>query len=291
MTGFARTDGGRDHDAWYWEVRSVNGRSLEVRLRLPPGLENLEPPVRELCSRRLGRGNCSITLSWTRATSGTQIRLNEQTLADVAKAVETAQRLYPAASPPTLDTMLGIKGVLEVVEAGESEEQAAARTGLMLADLDKALDALSTARQREGERLEKVLGERIDETERLVELLNAAPQRTLDHVMARLSEAIARLNQAGPELDETRLHQEAMLIATRIDIAEEIARLKSHIEEARSLLQAETPVGRRLDFLSQELNREANTICSKANDAALIRIGLELKAVIDQLREQVQNIE
>jgi uncharacterized protein (TIGR00255 family) len=139
--------------------------------------------------------------------------------------------------------------------------------------------------------LEKVLSGQIEETARLAAQLAAAPERTPEHVMARLKEAIARLRQSAPDLDSQRLHQEAMLIATRIDIAEEITRLTSHVEEARTLLKAATPVGRRLDFLAQELNREANTICSKANDAALTRLGLDLKVVIDQLREQVQNIE
>lgn len=290
MTGFARTDGGREHDAWHWEVRSVNGRSLEVRVRVPPGLESLEMPVRELCARRLGRGNCSITLTWARTASGAHLRLNEQALADVAKAIGVAQRLCQAA-PPTLDGILAIRGVLELVEADESEEEAEARSRLMLADLDRALDSLIATRQREGERLGQVLGGHIDEAERLAWTLESAPQRTPEHVLARLTEAVARLRQASPELDPERLHQEAMLIATRIDIAEEIARLKSHVMEARALLRAKEPVGRKLDFLAQELNREANTICSKANDATLTRIGLELKAVIDQLREQVQNIE
>ena len=161
----------------------------------------------------------------------------------------------------------------------------------MLADLDTALDGLIAARRREGERLTKVLTEQVEATERLTGLLDAAPQRSPEHVMTRLKEAIARLRQASPDLDQDRLHQEAMLIGTRIDITEEIARLKSHIAEAHALLKSSEPVGRRFDFLAQELNREANTVCSKANDAALTRIGLDLKTVIDQLREQVQNIE
>jgi uncharacterized protein (TIGR00255 family) len=290
MTGFARTDGGRGTDTWHWEIRSVNGRSLEVRLRVPPGLEDIESRIRETCAKRLGRGNCNVTLTWERASSGTSIRLNEAALADVARAMEAAQRLLKTA-PPALDGILAIRGVLETVEANETEEEAATRSALMLADLDKAIDGLVAARQREGERLTMVLSQQIEETARLAALLEAAPQRRPEHVMARLEEAIARLRQTSSDLDADRLHQEAMLIATRIDIAEEIARLKSHIEEARALLGSQEPVGRRLDFLAQEFNREANTICSKANDAALTRIGLDLKAVIDQLREQVQNIE
>lgn len=290
MTGFARSSGSSGNDSWHWEARSVNGRSLEVRLRVPPGLESLETPVRELCAKRLGRGNCNITLTWERSASGTQIRLNEQALKDVTVAIEVAQRLCKAA-PPTLDGILGIRGVLEVVEASESEADAEARNAQMLAGLDTALGELIAARRREGERLAKVLGEQIAETARLTALLDAAPQRTPEHVMGRLKEAVARLRQAGPDLDPERLHQEAMLIATRIDISEEIARLRSHVEEAQVLLKATEPVGRKLDFLAQEFNREANTICSKASDAALTRIGLDLKAVIDQLREQVQNIE
>ncbi|MEZ5925081.1 MAG: YicC/YloC family endoribonuclease [Hyphomicrobiaceae bacterium] len=290
MTGFARAEGSLGVDAWHWEARSVNGRSLEIRLRLPAGLEALETRVREICARRLSRGNCNITLAWQRSVAATSVRLNEAVLADVAKAIEKAQAICPAA-PPTLDGILALRGVLETVETEESEAAIEARNSKMLADLERTLDALVVARGREGERLAGVLNGLIDETERLTRALDEAPQRAPEHILARLKDAIARLQQATPELVPERLHQEAMLIATRIDVTEEIARLKSHIEEARVLLAAAEPVGRRLDFLTQELNREANTVCSKANDTALTRIGLDLKAVIDQLREQVQNIE
>lgn len=290
MTGFGRADGVRGSDAWHWEVRSVNGRSLEVRMRVPSGLEALEPRIRELCAARLGRGSVNVTLGWQRTQAATAIRLNEAALADVAKALEVAGR-HVKAAPPTLDGILGLKGVLEVVETPESEEEGEARTAAMLASFGRALDELVAARQREGERLAKVLGEQIAETARLAERLDKAPERAPERVMARLKEAIARLRQAASELDAERLHQEAMLTATRVDISEEIARLKSHVAEAQTLIAAAEPVGRRLDFLAQELNREANTICSKANDTALTRLGLDLKVVIDQLREQVQNIE
>lgn len=290
MTGFGRADGARGSDAWHWEVRSVNGRSLEIRLRVPPGLEGLEPRIREACNARLGRGSLSVSLTWQKTQMSTAIRLNEAALADVAKALEVAQRLCKAA-PATLDGILALKGVLETVETPESEEEGEARAQAMLADLQRALDGLVDARRREGERLARVLAGQIEETARLAGELTAAPERTPEHVMARLKEAIGRLRQSTPDLDPQRLHQEAMLIATRIDIAEEIARLNSHVEEARMLLKSTAPVGRRLDFLAQELNREANTICSKASDTALTRLGLDLKVVIDQLREQVQNIE
>ncbi len=238
MTGFARSSGSRGNDTWHWELRTVNGRSLEVRLRVPPGLESLETPVRELCAKRLGRGNCNITLAWERSASGTQIRLNEQALKDVTAAIEVAQGLCKAA-PPTLDGILGIRGVLEVVEASESEADAEARNAKMLADLETALGQLIAARRREGERLEKVLGEQVAETARLTALLDTAPQRTPEHVMGRLKDAVARLRQAGPDLDSDRLHQEAMLIATRIDISEEIARLKSPCRRGRGVAQGQ----------------------------------------------------
>ena len=228
-------------------MRSVNGSGLEMRTRVPYGLEALEPRVREMCAARLGRGSVNVTLAWQRTQAATAIRLNEAALADVAKALEIAGR-HVKAAPPTLDGILGLKGVLEAVETPESEAEGEARTAAMLAGFGRALDELVAARQREGDRLAKVLGEQIAETARLAERLDTAPERAPERVMARLTEAIARLRQASSELDAERLHQEAMLIATRVDITEERARLKSHGVEARTLNAETEPGGRRPDI-------------------------------------------
>ncbi len=290
MTGFARSDGIRGDAAWHWEVRTVNGRGLDIRLRLPPGLELLESPAREACARKLARGSVSATLNLEREGSVGTLRLNERALADVAAALQRAAAICPAA-PPSLDGILALRGVMELVEPEESERETEARLDAMRDGLEVALDRVIIERGREGARLRPVLESQVDEIAAIVAEAERSPARTVEAIRARLAEQVARLLDAQPKLDEARLHQEAVLLATRADIAEELQRLRSHIVAAREHLAADTPVGRKLDFLSQELNREANTLCSKSNDTEITRMGLRLKAVIDQLREQVQNIE
>ena len=195
------------------------------------------------------------------------------------------------AAPPTLDGILALRGVLEVVEGEEPEGEQAARNTAILASLSAGLDTLVADRGREGERLTRTFGTQIDEIESLTLAAERSPQRTPERIAMRLREQLERLFAASSQLDTERLHQEAMLMAVKADVEEEVQRLKSHISEARSLISSNDPVGRKLDFLTQEFFREANTLCSKAIDVEVTRIGLGLKAVIDQLREQVQNIE
>jgi uncharacterized protein (TIGR00255 family) len=290
MTGFARSDGVTGDCAWHWEVRTVNGRGLDIRLRLPPGLEALEPMAREACARKLVRGSCSLSLSIRREGSGAVIRINEKALADVAVALRRASELVEAA-PARLDGILALRGVLDVVEPDEDESAAEARLAALRQGLETALDRVIEERTREGSRLATVLSAQVAEIAAITADAERSPARTPEAIRARLAEQVARLMGSEPRLDEARLHQEAMLLATKADIAEEIERLKSHVAAAREHLSAAEPVGRKLDFLAQELNREANTLCSKANVPELTRLGLALKAVIDQLREQVQNIE
>jgi uncharacterized protein (TIGR00255 family) len=290
MTGFARADGSTGPVAWAWEVRSVNGRGLDLRLRLPPGLESLEPRIREAVGKRISRGSVTVNLNVKRGDGATQIRLNEAALEQVLDALERLRRTTGAA-PPQAEALLGIKGVLEVVEAEESEEEMQARAEAMLAGLGTALDGMVRARETEGRRLRAVILGQIAAIERLVQAADSAPGRAPEAMRRRLSEQLARLLESGANLDESRLYQEAALLATRADVEEEMQRLRAHIAAARELLDASEPAGRRLDFLAQEFNREANTLCSKAIDPEMTRAGLELKAVIDQMREQVQNIE
>jgi uncharacterized protein (TIGR00255 family) len=271
-------------------VRSVNGRGLDLRLRLPPGLESLEPRIREAVGKRISRGSVTVNLNVKRGDGATQIRLNEAALEQVLDALERLRRTTGAA-PPQAEALLGIKGVLEVVEAEESEEQIQARAEAMLAGLGSALDGMVRARETEGRRLRAVILDQIAAIERLVQAADSAPGRAPEAMRRRLSEQLARLLESGASLDESRLYQEAALLATRADVEEELQRLRAHIAAARELLDASEPAGRRLDFLAQEFNREANTLCSKAIDPEMTRAGLELKAVIDQMREQVQNIE
>lgn len=288
MTGFARTGGARGSETWYWEVKSVNGRGLDVRCRLPAGLEALEPKVRERVARHLARGNCQIALQTRREGGPCEVRVNEVALGQVLAAMEkVAMRLKGAPSSP--EGVLALKGVLEVVEP--PDEDAEARGEAMLADLDTALAALVEARRDEGAQLERAIAGHLDEIERLTLAARDCPERAPEAIRTRLAEQVARIAEAGAGLDEQRLHQEAMLLATKADVQEEIDRLMAHVAGARDLLAADEPAGRRLDFLTQEFNREANTLCAKAATGELKGLGLELKAVIDQMREQVQNVE
>lgn len=290
MTGFARADSAAGPTRWHWEVRSVNGRGLDLRLKLAPGYEALEPRVREAAAKRLKRGSIAIALAVKREEGVTQIKLNADLLQQVLTAAERV-RVAVGGESVSVDSVLAVKGVLELIEVPESEEEMEERTQAMLASLESALDGIEAARASEGARLCAVLLDLLTAIERCVDTIAVSPARTPEVIQARLREQVARLMEASASFDEARLHQEAVLLATRADIEEELQRLRVHVAAARELLDAAEPVGRRLDFLSQEFNREANTLCSKANDGDITRMGLQLKALIEQMREQIQNIE
>jgi uncharacterized protein (TIGR00255 family) len=291
MTGFARADASADGLSWTWEARSVNGRGLDVRLRLPPGYEALEIPARDAVAKRLARGNVSLSLAIERQQMNGAIRLNEQVLADVIKAAERVSTLSGATRPDAAQLLM-IKGVLET--ADQTQEDAAARAArerAMMQTLEAALDKLAEARRSEGARLASIINEQILQIEQLAETVRASPSRTPDAIKTRLKDAVGRLIDATSALDDDRLYQEAVLIAKRADVEEELQRLSAHVASARDILNERGAVGRKLDFLAQEFNREANTLCSKANAVDVTRVGLQLKTVIDQFREQVQNVE
>ena len=290
MTGFARTEGLSGMAAWAWEVRSVNGRGLDMRLRLAPGYEGLEPRVRELTARHVTRGSLSINLNVKRSEGVAQIRVNETALAQVVAALDLVRGRI-ASAPPQAEALLGIRGVLEVGEGDEDPEDARARQDEMLAGLAKAFTALVAMRAEEGARLSHILDAQLATIEGLVGQVAASPAHSPEAMRQKLKDQLARLLGDASTLDEARLYQEAALLATRADVEEELKRLGAHIAAARALLASTEASGRRFDFLTQEFNREANTLCSKSADTDITRIGLELKAVIDQMREQVQNIE
>ncbi len=295
MTGFARCDGAHGACTWHWEAKSVNNRGLDVRLRLPPGYDALEPKIREAVAKRFSRGSINIALTVDRTEGAAEIRLNETALAQVIAAADRLRQLT-AGDAPSADALLTTRGVLEQVEPQESETETAARQAAMLKSLETALDGLAAARDAEGKRLKKVLNTAIDEIARLTGEVEASPARAPKAIASRLEEQVAKIlsagsGGAGQALDPQRLHQEAVLIATRADVEEELKRLHAHIEAARELLTAKGAVGRKLDFLAQEFNREANTLTAKAISSDVARAGLALKVVIDQIREQVQNIE
>jgi uncharacterized protein (TIGR00255 family) len=290
MTGFARTEGAAMGARWSWELKSVNGKGLDVRFRLPPGFDDLELPARERAARMLTRGNVQATLTLQFEASAPRVALNEAFLDDILEAVRRVSERLGTASP-SADVILGIRGVLEVTEGELDETERAGLVDALLETFDLTLRGLVAARAREGAVLGAVLAQRLDAIESLTAAAEASPGRSAEAIGARLAEQIATLLEAAPALDPARLHQEAALLATRADIREEIDRLVAHVAAARTYLAQGSPIGRQLDFLAQEFNREANTLCAKSNDSALTAIGLELKLAVDQLREQVQNLE
>ncbi|SFV38972.1 YicC/YloC family endoribonuclease [Hyphomicrobium facile] len=291
MTGFARVDGSADGLAWTWEARSVNGRGLDVRLRLPPGYEGLEVAARDAVSKRFARGSIALSLALERQQGNGSVRLNELVLADVMKAADRVSALSGAAKPDAAQFLM-IKGVLETADqAVEDSEARAARESAVLRSLEATLDKLAEARRAEGTRLAEIVRDQLAQIERLAGEVRASPSRSPEAIVARLKDAMARLFETTAALDQDRLYQEAMLMATRADVEEELQRLAAHVSGARDIISEPGAVGRKLDFLAQEFNREANTLCSKANAVDVTRLGLQLKTVIDQLREQVQNVE
>ena len=290
MTGFAHGDGMHGDTSWHWEARSVNGRTLDLRFRLPTGFEALEIRARGLAQEKLARGNCTINLWVRRETGRAEIRLNETALRQ-AEAVAERARDLTGLKHARLDTLLGIRGVVETAEAEESEEALAALHLAMIASLAGTLDELVRARSGEGERLQAVIEKQLKTIARLIEIAAAAAAQQPAAIATRLAELVARLSEASATLDPERLHQEALLLAARADIQEELDRLRAHVAAANELIASGQPVGRKFDFLAQEFNREVNTCCSKSNDLELTQTGLEMKNVVEQFREQVQNLE
>jgi uncharacterized protein (TIGR00255 family) len=290
MTGFARSHGACGTYGWAWEIKSVNAKGLDVRLRLPAGWDAVEAPVRARAAEALVRGSVYGTLAVARQGVAPIVRVNEEVLKAVLTTLKDLSGRV-AAEPARLDGILALKGVIEVMDEDEKEEERRAAEQAVVDGFRQALAELAAMRRREGLTLGTVLKLRLDEMAVLTARAEAAPGRRAEAIRARIAEQVAALIDASSRFDPDRLHQEAILIATKADIREELDRLASHVAQAKRLIQEGGPIGRRLDFLSQELNREANTLCSKSNDVALTNIGLELKSVVEQFREQVQNLE
>ena len=289
MTGFAREAGALGTTLWAWELKSVNGRGLEIRVRVPPGFDAAGEEARRQVAAAIGRGQCQLNLTITRAAAPPRVRVNREVLDALLEA--TAGLTLPATvRPASLDGLLAIRGVVEIDEDGGTGDEAALAAELA-AGATRLVSALREARDVEGRALDAVIRNQLDGIERLVADAETCPGRQPEAIRARLAEQVAALAGASAMLDPARLHAEAALLATRADVREELDRLRAHLAAARDLLDAPGPVGRKLDFLAQEFGREANTLCSKANDVALSRIGLDLKAAVEQVREQVQNVE
>jgi uncharacterized protein (TIGR00255 family) len=293
MTGFAVRKGQGAGASWVWEVRSVNGKGLDLRLRLPDWIDGLEPLVRADLARRLQRGNVALTLKVQRDGGADALRVNrsvlEGVLAGLSEVVDSATKRGLTLAPPSAAEVLALRGVLDMgaMDEGDTGPLRAA----LMADLSDLLADFVAARASEGAALAGVIAAQLDQIALLT--ADAAVEAVLrrEAMAVTLRENLARVLNNSAGVDESRIAQELALIAVKADVTEEVDRLTAHVGAARALLAEGGAVGRKLDFLTQEFNREANTLCSKAQSIALTRIGLDLKTVIDQMREQVQNVE
>jgi len=290
MTGFARAHGVAGTYAWAWELKSVNAKGLDLRLRLPAGWDVVEAAVRNRAAEVLARGTVYGALAVERQGVAPIVKVNEPALAAALATIRSLAGRVEA-DPPRLDGILALKGMIEVVDEDEREEDRRAAEATVVAGFGQALGELAGMRRHEGAALGEILTLRLNEIAALAARAEAAPGRRPEAIKARLAEQVAVLLEASGRFDPDRLHQEAILIASKADIREELDRLAAHQAQAARLIAGGGSVGRRLDFLAQELNREANTLCAKSNDVELTNIGLELKSVVEQFREQVQNLE
>jgi uncharacterized protein (TIGR00255 family) len=290
MTGFARSHGASGPYAFEWELKSVNAKGFDLRLRLPQGWDELDAHAKKRAAELLSRGTVYANLNVKRANAASSVRINEDVLASIVRVAGVLAGKIDAVAP-SIDGLLAIKGVIEIVEPESNEEEDKAARAAASAAFDQALLDLVEMRQREGMTLGQILIQRMDEIERLAKRAEAAPGRKPEAIRARLAEQIAALLETSDRFDPDRLNQEALMIAAKADIREELDRIASHISQAREMIGKGGPIGRRLDFLAQEFNREVNTCCSKSNDLELTNTGLEMKNVVEQFREQVQNLE
>ena len=292
MTGFASARGNADGYSWVWDLRSVNGKGLDLRLRVPDWIEGLETALRAELAKAIGRGNVSLSLRVTSEERAGRLQINPDQLDDVLAAIaEVESRAMArglALAPARPGDVLSVRGVLEI---GSGESDTEPLMAALLSDFKPLLRDLQDMRASEGAALSALLASHLDDVARLTDAAATAAEARKDDMARTLRVNIARVLDAGDGMDATRLAQELALIAVKADVTEEIGRLQAHVEAARVLLATDGPVGRKLDFLTQEFNREANTLCSKAQSTTLSALGLELKAVIDQMREQVQNVE
>jgi uncharacterized protein (TIGR00255 family) len=290
MTGFARSHGTSGPYAFEWELKSVNAKGFDLRMRLPPGWDEIETIARKRATEILSRGTVYANLTVKRGNALSTVRVNEDVLNSILRiAADLAGKIDAVA--PSVDGLMAIKGVIEVVEPDTDEEEDKAAKLAVTAAFEEALTALVAMRKREGATLGDILTQRMDEIETLAKKAEAAPGRKPEAIRAKLAEQIAALLESSDRFDSDRLNQEALMMAAKADIREELDRISSHISQAREMIGNGGAVGRRLDFLAQEFNREVNTCCSKSNDIELTNTGLEMKNVVEQFREQVQNLE
>jgi uncharacterized protein (TIGR00255 family) len=290
MTGFARAQGALGPWRYAWELKSVNSKGLDLRLRAPPNFDALEIKARTAITGRVARGACFANLTAKRDDSAGDVRVNRAALDRLLKALDDIP-LHASLRSASLDGLLNVRGIIEVIEPEDDEARRAALDAQILGSLNEALDALVASRRAEGAALAAVLTARLDKIAELTERADALPARQPEAIRARLAQQVAALLESANGFDPQRLHQEAVLLAVKADIREELDRLKAHVKSGRALLAGGGPIGRRLDFLAQELSRESNTLGAKSNDPTLTAIGLDLKIEVEQWREQAQNVE
>ncbi|HLY56354.1 MAG TPA: YicC/YloC family endoribonuclease [Stellaceae bacterium] len=290
MTGFARAEGSGDGFAWAWELKSVNGKALDLRFRLPHAYDAVEQKLKVLAGDTLRRGSVTASLSVTETERPAELRINRLVLDQLMALCQSLEGAVAAAAP-RLDGLLSIRGVIELAEHVMTPEELAVRHAAAEAGFAAALAALLESRNAEGARLGRVLADRLDEIATLVGEAEQSAALQPEAIRARFGRQMAELLGATSPVAPERLAAEVALLIQRADVREELDRLHSHIAAARELLAEGSGIGRRLDFLCQEFNREANTVCSKASELGLTRLGLALKSAIEQLREQIQNIE
>ncbi len=286
MTGFARSRGTHGGDSWTWEAKSVNARGLDVRIRLPSGNEEVEAAVRNAIAKRFRRGSINVNLTVQRPEGDAPLQVDREHLDRLLAVVRDMGR-----ESPDIEALMTVRGVVVAAVAKLDEADEAARRKAYTATFADALERLADARRDEGERLAALLEARLSEIETCIADAEKTAAARPEAARARLEAQVAELLDCAPAAPADRLAQELALLAVKADVREEIDRLTAHVAQARDLLAEKEAVGRRFDFLCQEFNREANTLCAKSGDVSLTRIGLALKANIDQLREQVQNVE
>lgn len=292
MTGFARESGQNSHGAWTWEIRSVNAKGLECRLRLPTGFEGLDTPVRSACGSVFKRGNISATLTVKLTQGQGNYRINQDLLDQLIQATSVLKKTVPDYQAVSLDGLLNVRGVVEGIEENVLSDEAQKELEAdIVSSFQAGLQSLRTARRAEGTRLQTVFKDQLAAMTAEVSAAQSCADLQPEELKARLQRQVTDLLRDTDRLDEDRLYQEAALLMTKADVREELDRLRAHLDQARDLIAQGSPCGRKLDFLCQEFNREANTLCSKAQGVTLTRHGLALKTIIEQFREQVQNIE
>lgn len=290
MTGFGRAEGHYEHYSWVWEIRSVNGKGLDVRMRIPPGLDAFDQFIKTTIKKEITRGSINVLLQLSKEETDTDVKVNEAALDKLIGVAKKASVDHDLPMP-SLDSLLSIRDVVEIIPTEDNENQISERNDILKKSFIEALSELKSSRQDEGLATRKMLSDVIDQVEDLLNQAEEIANNLPSLLKEKFEEKVSALFDNKQGIDKDRLAQEIVLLATKADTKEETDRLRAHIASARTMLDAKGTIGRKMDFLTQEFNREANTLCSKSSDIALTNIGLSLKTAIDQIREQVQNVE